>query len=254
MFVDDAEDKDDGAEGEGQDAQAEGEGDGEGGDGNEHTIIEASSNTMQASKQTTVMTNVDVLDNDSDDLTPPTKRIKTETGQKPGKATGEVVKAKFKNGDLPAGCANNNTWHGMFIPTVAHATGGDNIDPWLIEDDTFVPVLQEVWKVVYDGRLSLMSHAIVPGSAVYQVTKQRLSEWRGGFGSAVVMMFTTFMAADPLYNNEDQRADFADFWLEDNRWLFANVESDDKKNHGRLVTGRSFGLQQVESWLASVDI
>lgn len=60
-------------------------------------------------------------------------------------------------------------------------------------------------------------------------TKQRLSEWRGGFASAAVMMFTTFVAADPLYDNEDSRADFADFWLEDNRWLFANVESDDKK-------------------------
>jgi len=190
---------------------------------------------------------VDVLDNDSDDSTPPTKRIKTETGQTPGKATGEVVKAKFKNGDLPAGCADNNTWRGTFIPTVAHATGRDNIDLWLIEDDTFISVLREVWKVIYDGRPSLMNHAIFPGSAVYQVvsltitilpvthshhcmqTKQRLSEWRGGFGSAAVMMFTTFMAADPLYNNEDQHADFADFWLEDNRWLFANIDSDDKK-------------------------
>ncbi|KAG2132164.1 hypothetical protein BD769DRAFT_1386454 [Suillus cothurnatus] len=224
-----AEDKDNGAEGEGQDVQVEGEGDGEGGDANEHTIIEASSNTMQASKQTTVMTNVDVLDNYSDDSTPPTKRIKTETRQTPGKATGEVVKAKFKNGDLPAGCADNNTWRGTFIPTVAHATGGDNIDLWLIKDDTFISVLREVWKVVYNGRPSLMNHAIVPGSAVYQVTKQCLSEWHGGFGSAAVMMFTTFMAADPLYNNEDQHADFADFWLKDNRWLFANIDSDDKK-------------------------
>jgi hypothetical protein len=53
-----AEDKDDGAEGEGQDVQVEGEGDGEGGDANEHTIIEASSNTMQASKRTTVMVSI----------------------------------------------------------------------------------------------------------------------------------------------------------------------------------------------------
>ncbi|KAG2090576.1 hypothetical protein BD769DRAFT_1395791 [Suillus cothurnatus] len=244
-----AEDKDNGAEGEGQDVQVEGEGDGEGGDANEHTIIEASSNTMQASKRTTVMTNVDVLNNDSDDSTPPTKRIKTETGQTPGKATGEVVKAKFKNGDLPAGCADNNTWRGTFIPTVAHATGGDNIDPWLIEDDTFISVLWEVWKVIYDGRPSLMNHAIVPGSAVYQVTKQRLSEWRGGFGSAAVMMFTTFMAADPLYNNEDQRADFADFWLEDNRWLFANIDSDDKK----LWTGMWQSMFVLQTFAAHLN-
>lgn len=61
-------------------------------------------------------------------------------------------------------------------------------------------------------------------------TKQHLSEWCDGFSSAaIMMMFTSFIAADPLYDNEDSRADFSDFWLNDNRWLFANVKSDDKK-------------------------
>ncbi|KAG1827510.1 uncharacterized protein BJ212DRAFT_1474658 [Suillus subaureus] len=200
-----------------------------GDNGNEVLVIKEHANLVQASKWTMVMTNMEVVvDNDSDEA-PPTKRIKTETRLKPGKGTGEVTKAKYKNGDLPAGCLDNNIWHGVFIPTVAHVTGGDNIDPWLIEDDVLIPILKEAWTAIYNGKPSLMNHTIVLGSAVYQVTKQCLSEWCGGFGSAAVMMFTTFMAADLLYDNEDSRADFADFWLEDNRWLFANIESDDKK-------------------------
>lgn len=111
---------------------------------------------------------MEVIDNDSDEA-PPTKHIKTETGSKPGKGTGEVTRAKYKNGDLPAGCLDNNTWRGVFIPTVAHATGGDNIDPWLIEDNVLIPILKEAWTVIYNRKPSLMSHTIVPGSAVYQV-------------------------------------------------------------------------------------
>ncbi|KAG1848765.1 hypothetical protein DFJ58DRAFT_729799 [Suillus subalutaceus] len=214
------------------------EDEGEVDNGNEVLVVEEQANPTQASKWTTLTTNVEVVNNDSDEA-PPTKCIKTETGSKPGKGTGEVTKAKYKNGDLPAGCLNNNVWHGVFIPTVAHATGGDNIDPWLIEDDALIPILKEAWAVIYNGKSSLMNHAIVPGSAVYQVTKQRLSEWRSGFGSAAVMMFTTFMAADPLYNNEDSCADFADFWLEDNRWLSQTLNQMTKRfvasNHSMFI-------------------
>ncbi|KAG1852515.1 hypothetical protein F4604DRAFT_1933663 [Suillus subluteus] len=216
--------------------------------GNEVLVVEEQANPAQASKWTTLTTNMEVVDNDSDEA-PPTKHIKTETRSKPGKGTGEVTKAKYKNGDLPAGCLDNNVWRGIFIPTVAHATGGDNIDPWLIEDDALIPILKEAWTVIYNGKSSLMNHAIVPGSAVYQVTKQHLSEWCGGFGSAAVMMFTTFMAADPLYDNEDSRADFADFWLEDNRWLFTNIESDDKK----LWTGMWQSMFVLQTFAAHLN-
>lgn len=44
------------------------------------------------------------------------------------------------------------------------------------------------------------------------------------------MMFTSLMAADPLlYNTAASCADFASFWLEGNRFLFADVKADDKK-------------------------
>ncbi|KAG2158763.1 uncharacterized protein EDB93DRAFT_1100386 [Suillus bovinus] len=143
--------------------------------------------------------------------------------------TGEVLRVKYKNSDLPAGCQDGNTWRGLLIPTITHAAGGDDVHPWLVEDDALILILTKAWKTVYVKNLTLIDHSIVPGDAVYYVAKQHLSEWRGGFGSAAVMMITSLMAADPLYESEDNHVEFADFWLEDNKFLFGDVDSDNKK-------------------------
>ncbi|KAG2084605.1 uncharacterized protein F5147DRAFT_782425 [Suillus discolor] len=188
------------------------------------------------SKWVTLQTNVDVFD----DLDiPTTKRVKQETTFNASEtkvttrekkvANGEVLRMKYKNSDLPAGCQDGNAWRSSLIPTIAHAVGGDNIHPWLIEDDALIFILTKTWKVVYAGKPTLVNYSIVPGDAVYYVAKQRLSEWRGGFGSAAVMMIMSLMAASPLYESEDSRVGFANFWLEDNRFLFGDVDSDDKK-------------------------
>jgi hypothetical protein len=118
----------------------------------------------------THQTNVDVLDNLD---APPSKRIKTasETEKDVGKGTGDAPgpKTKYKNSDLPPGCLDNNAWRGIFIPTVAHAAGGDNIHPWIIEDDVLIGILTETWKVVYAGKPALTNTYIAPGSPVYHV-------------------------------------------------------------------------------------
>ncbi|KAG2741643.1 hypothetical protein P692DRAFT_20686872, partial [Suillus brevipes Sb2] len=150
------------------------------------------------------------------------------TGEKKT-ANGEASRTKYKNSDLPAGCQDGNAWCGLLIPTIAHAAGGDNIHPWLIEDDALIFILTKAWKVVYAGKPSLVNCSIAPGDAVYYVAKQRLSEWRSGFGSAAVMMITSLMAVSPIYESEDSRVGFANFWLEDNRFLFGDVDSDDKR-------------------------
>ncbi|KAG1725316.1 hypothetical protein EDB19DRAFT_1616390, partial [Suillus lakei] len=137
---------------------------------------------------------------------------------------------KYKNSDLPAGCQDSNTWHGLLIPTIAHAAGGDDVHPWLVEDDALILILMKAWKTVYTKNLTLIDHSIVPGDAVYYVVSlTNTAEWHGGFGSTAVMMITSLMAADPLYESEDNRVGFADFWLEDNKFLFGDVDSDNKK-------------------------
>ncbi|KAG0701314.1 hypothetical protein DFH29DRAFT_1000379 [Suillus ampliporus] len=197
--------------------------------------VEASPVVAMGSKQVTSKTNVDVFD-DLD--VPPKKRVKKEPIDAPEKkatavekkvTTGEVLRVKYKNSDLPAGCQDGNAWCGLLIPTIAHAAGGDDVHPWLVEDDALILILTKAWETVYAKNLTLIDHSIVPGDAVYYMAKQHLSEWRGGFGSAAVMMITSLMAADPLYESEDNRVGFADFWLADNKFLFGDVDSDNKK-------------------------
>ncbi|KAG2041500.1 hypothetical protein BDR03DRAFT_979454 [Suillus americanus] len=194
-------------------------------------------------KRVMALTNMEVVDN-----TPPSKHVKREAE---GDVTvGEALKTKYKNGDLPPGCLDSNLWHGVFIPTVAHAAGGKNVHPWLIEDDILIPILAKAWNVVYADNPSLLNHKIIPGGAVvetiftvawdgqnflsncctytiYHMAKQRLSEWCRGFGSAAIMIITSLMASDTAYETDQEHIEFAKFWLEDNCFLFSDVSSDD---------------------------
>ncbi|KAG0703602.1 hypothetical protein DFH29DRAFT_874416 [Suillus ampliporus] len=86
------------------------------------------------------------------------------------------------------------------------------------------------WKVVYAGKQTLINYSIIPGDAIYYVAKQHLSEWHSGFGSAAVMMIMSLMAVSPLYESEDSHIDFTNFWLEDNRFLFGDVNSNNKRD------------------------
>ncbi|KAG2034045.1 hypothetical protein BDR03DRAFT_870870, partial [Suillus americanus] len=134
---------------------------------------------------------------------------------------------KYKNGDLPPGCLDSNLWRGVFIPTVAHAAGGENVHPWLIEDNILIPILTKAWNMVYADHPSLLNHKIIPGDAVYHVAKQCLSKWHGGFGSAAIMIITSLMASDTAYETDQEHIEFAKFWLKDNHFLFSDVSSDD---------------------------
>ncbi|KAG2105105.1 uncharacterized protein F5147DRAFT_775425 [Suillus discolor] len=188
--------------------------------GVEHHGASAAMRNMGGNKRVTASASVEIVDN-----APPSKRIKREAESEV--AVGEPSKAKYKNSDLPPGCLDRNLWRGVFIPTVAHAAGGENVHPWLIEDDTLILILTKMWNIVYADNPSLKNYKIVLGGAVYHVAKQCLSEWRGGFGSAAVMIITSLMASDSTYETDQEHIDFAKFWLEDNRFLFSDISSDD---------------------------
>ncbi|KAG2031365.1 hypothetical protein BDR03DRAFT_1016192 [Suillus americanus] len=183
---------------------------------------------IAGSKRVTLKMNVDVF-NDLD--VPPIKCIKQEasidtsrmkviTGEKKT-ANGEVLRMKYKNSDLPTSCQDGNAWRGLLIPTIAHAAGRDNIYPWLIKDNILILFLTKAWKVVYAGKPTLINCSITPGYAVYYVQSR--------FWSAAVMMVTSLMAVSPIYESEDSRVGFANFWLEDNRFLIGDVDSGDKR-------------------------
>jgi hypothetical protein len=101
------------------------------------------------------------------DNAPPSKHIKQEAEGEV--AVGELLKAKYKNSDLPPGCLDRNLWRGGFIPTVSHAAGGKNIHPWLIKDDTLILILTKVWNIIYVDNPSLKNYKIILGGAIYHV-------------------------------------------------------------------------------------
>ncbi|KAG2337758.1 hypothetical protein BDR05DRAFT_969866, partial [Suillus weaverae] len=95
---------------------------------------------------------------------------------------------------VPDSYFDNNTWRGVFLPTIAYTAGGENIDPWFIDDNSLIKILAKAWRVVYAGKPSL-KHYI---NAVFHASKQGLNEWRGGFESAAIMMTTSIMAYNPV--------------------------------------------------------
>ncbi|KAG1744127.1 uncharacterized protein EDB91DRAFT_211185 [Suillus paluster] len=161
---------------------------------------------------------------------PPSKRIKTDEVRKEERPDTmiETSKPVWKNSHLPPGCLDSNTWRGVFIPTIAYAAGGENIDPWYIDNNMLVRILMKAWKVVY-GKLSSTDNPIYISSPVYDVSKQRLDEWRSGFGSAAIMMITSLIASKSITAAYERQSEFARHWLYGNRFLFENASSNDKK-------------------------
>ncbi|KAG2032132.1 hypothetical protein BDR03DRAFT_1095153 [Suillus americanus] len=166
------------------------------------------------------------------DNMPPAKRMKTVAVRKENvpdpRATIGLSTTRHSNSslDLPASCFDNNTWHGVFLPTIAYAAGGENIDPWLIDDRSLIKILVKAWIVVYGRKPSLKHYA----DAVCHASKQGLNAWRSGFGSAAIMVTTSIMASNPAsFATYEQRSGFAKYYLYKNRFLFNNDSSKDKK-------------------------
>ncbi|KAH7904946.1 hypothetical protein BJ138DRAFT_1018407, partial [Hygrophoropsis aurantiaca] len=124
-------------------------------------------------------------------------------------------RTRYTNAHLPAGVFIENRWRGQFIPTVTYFAGGYH-DPFVIRKDDAIAALTAIWKAVY----KTAPPADIDG-AVYAVTKQRLAEWRSGFGSAAIAMLANLFT-DADINQEIGRRVFADSLLDNNDFLYAN--------------------------------
>ncbi|KAI6017602.1 hypothetical protein BKA83DRAFT_4128196 [Pisolithus microcarpus] len=136
---------------------------------------------------------------------PPSKRMKTphlSAGQG-SQRSGSGANKKYINSNLPAGATNENAWRWLFISTLAHFAAGYN-NPWTIPDNKFKHVLQEIWDVVYWGKVV---YTVVIGGPVYSLAKQGLNNWRAGFAAAAVAVITTFFAHDADFDDSTTRTD-----------------------------------------------
>ncbi|KAG1903864.1 uncharacterized protein F5891DRAFT_1184807 [Suillus fuscotomentosus] len=122
----------------------------------------------------------------------------------------------YQNDDLPDGCQDGNAWHHVFILSVAHWAGGD-VEPWGPDNSDLRETMQEIWDHIYWSRIQ---HEISRSGTVMKVAKQRLMEWRGGFGVAACSILTAFFAQDADFLDSVARMDFSKAMLKQNRFIF----------------------------------
>ncbi|KAG2135988.1 hypothetical protein DEU56DRAFT_913078 [Suillus clintonianus] len=152
---------------------------------------------------------------------PPSKRPRTKGSQKESSES----KVKYKNEHLPDGCLRNNKWRRVLIPTYAKWNGALHVG-WGMKDTEECKVLRIIWDAVYKSKIPAVIKSDGP---VHFVASQRMTEWRGGITSATILMITSLVSSDKAYATEDGRRQLGEFWLQDNRFLFANISADNKQ-------------------------
>ncbi|KAG1843254.1 hypothetical protein C8R48DRAFT_780773 [Suillus tomentosus] len=153
------------------------------------------------SRLTTSMS-VSVMEIATDDQTP--KYIKTENGCAPLRLNQKRVKPK--NSHLPSG-AQNSTFRSVFIPTKFSD----------ILDDISLVVDPTAGNFQYDDGCNL----------AFTLVSQRISEWRGNFGSTAISILMTFFASTDEYNTKEAQKAYTEYQLEDSRFVYEDPDSED---------------------------
>ncbi|KAF9231482.1 hypothetical protein BU15DRAFT_82346 [Melanogaster broomeanus] len=157
---------------------------------------------------------------------PPSKRAKTAPRSTSGtQRSGSGVNNKYIKDDLPPGCTTDNVWRRLYISALAHFAAGYS-NPWSIPSEQFKSTLQEIWDAVYGGNIE---HVVTAGGPVFQIAKQSLNNWRGGFATAAVAVITTLFANDVDFSDAAQRIEFSKAMLKKNRFLFSQNKGTDSK-------------------------
>ncbi|KIK96399.1 hypothetical protein PAXRUDRAFT_10860 [Paxillus rubicundulus Ve08.2h10] len=87
---------------------------------------------------------------------------------------------------------------------------------WTIPSEKFRLVLQVIWDTVYGGSIE---HVVTINGPVYQIAKQSVNNWHGGFTAAAVAVVSTFFAHDPDFADASQCIKFAKAMLKKNQFL-----------------------------------
>ncbi|KAG2055772.1 hypothetical protein BDR06DRAFT_1006617 [Suillus hirtellus] len=130
------------------------------------------------------------------------KYIKTENGRVQCTIL-NLKKEKPKNSHLPS-AAQNLSFHSIFIPTVMHWVG-NNSYPWTIPDEKLSDILKDIFMVVC----------------------QRISEWRGNFGSTAITILMAFFASMDKYKTKEAHKEYAKYQLEDSHFVYEDPDNED---------------------------
>ncbi|KAG2114748.1 uncharacterized protein F5147DRAFT_677789 [Suillus discolor] len=171
------------------------------------------------------------------------KFIKTETGRAP----------------------RNSQWCLKFIPTIMYWVGNSRF-PWIISDDTLSNILYDINYSVYKQPGDFEVDGC---NGAFNVVYQRISEWRGNFGSTAITILMAFFASTDEYETQEARKAYSEYQLEDFRFVYEDPDSEDSPGaflsefilrifathldaiHGRqTVDSLDFGLPTYQTALA----
>ncbi|KIJ09356.1 hypothetical protein PAXINDRAFT_157910 [Paxillus involutus ATCC 200175] len=160
---------------------------------------------------------------------PAMKRVKNE---KPD--IKKATKPKYSNKDLPSGCHADDLWCRVLIPTLAEWFGRQS-NPFDVPEAETLAALQTIWDKVLG---ECIPHCIEIGDAIWDVAKQRITEWRSGFAkTALTALDANFDSVDEFKADFKARSVAATAALENEAFLYEHVE--DPANRASLSCGHS---------------
>ncbi|KAG1838890.1 hypothetical protein F4604DRAFT_1941127 [Suillus subluteus] len=177
-------------------------------------IIEVSSSRLTSSMSVSVM---DTMMNG-----PTSKFIKTENGRAPHMIL-NLKKEKLKNSHLPS-AVQNLSFHSIFIPTVMHWVS-NNSYPWTIPDEKLSDVLEDIFMAVCKQPGDFRNDDGC--NLAFNVVCQRISEWRGNFGSTTITILMVFFASMDEFKTKEARKDYAEYQLEDSHFVYEDPDNED---------------------------
>ncbi|KAG1718708.1 hypothetical protein EDD22DRAFT_855316 [Suillus occidentalis] len=153
---------------------------------------------------------------------PTSKFIKTENGHAP-RTILNLKKEKPKNSHLPS-AVQNLSFRSIFIPTVMHWVG-NNSYPWTIPDEKLSDILEDIFMAVWKQPGDFRNDDGC--NLAFNVVCQRISEWRGNFGSTAITILMAFFASTDEFKTKEARKDYAEYQLEDSRFVYEDPDNED---------------------------
>ncbi|KAI0245056.1 hypothetical protein BJV78DRAFT_1289384 [Lactifluus subvellereus] len=143
------------------------------------------------------------------------------------------VKKKLGNNDLPDR-VEPKTWRRSFVSTYMQYVVS-LLNPWDIPAKLACKKMQLIWDTVFPD----IEYEVTSTSTVYHIAIQHVMDsWRSSIGMAGIVILTAYFnsQADLKVSNENCVA-FSTYALDKLRFLYHNVEGDDKQKFHGLYQG-----------------
>ncbi|KAG1869613.1 hypothetical protein F4604DRAFT_1927007 [Suillus subluteus] len=177
-------------------------------------VCEVSNSRLTSSMSVSVM--------DTTMNSPKSKYIKTKNGCVQHTIL-NLKKEKPKNSHLPS-AAQNISFHSIFIPMVMHWVG-NNSYPWTIPDEKLSDVLEDIFMAVCKQPGAFRNDDGC--NLAFNLVCQRISEWRGNFGSTAITILMAFFASMDKYKTKEACKEYAEYQLEDSRFVYEDPDNKD---------------------------